>query len=108
MKGARESGRAYRGLTGEDRFVLYLTACGSGFRAGELSVLEPENFDLASVPPTVTLPARFTKNKKPVTQPLPSEVANVLRDYLKGRTPGRRRLGRNVVGEGGGNAQGRP
>ncbi len=90
LKGARESERAYRGLTGEDRFVLYLTACGSGFRAGELSVLEPENFDLASVPPTVTLPARFTKNKKPVTQPLPSEVANVLRDYLKGRTPGQR------------------
>ena len=90
LKGARESERAYRGLTGEDRFTLYLTACGSGFRAGELSVLQPENFDLASVPPTVTLPARFTKNKKPVNQPLPSEVAAVLRDYLKGRTPEQR------------------
>ena len=90
LKGARESERAYRGPTGEDRFTLYLAACGSGFRAGELSVREPEYFDLASVPPTVTRPARFTKNKKPVTRPLPSELATVLRDHLKGRTPEQR------------------
>ena len=78
----------YRGLTGEDRYHLYLTAFASGFRAGELAVLTPTHFDLAATPPAVTLTAAETKNKKPARNPLPAGVAAQLRKYLSTRPPG--------------------
>ncbi len=42
----RVSKRTQRGMTGEDRFHLYFTACGTGFRAGSLTSLTPDSFDL--------------------------------------------------------------
>ena len=78
----------FRGLNGNDRFHLYLTACGTGFRAGELAALTPESFSLHVDPPTATLAAEHTKNKRPVVQPLPPEVAAALREYLTGRPVG--------------------
>src|SRR5262249_31632198 len=59
-----------------------------GFRTGELAVLTPESFALDTDPPTATLAAEHTKNKKPVVQPLPPEVVAVLREYLTGRPAG--------------------
>ena len=58
----RASDRAFRGLTGEDRFHLYLTAAATGFRASALANLTPADFDLAADAPTVTLAARFNKS----------------------------------------------
>jgi integrase len=84
----RASESSFRGLSGGDRFHLYLTACGTGLRAGELAVLTPESFSLDADPPTATLAAEHTKNKKPVVQPLPPEVAAALREYLTGRPAG--------------------
>ena len=81
----RESGRTFRGLTGTDRFTLYLTAAGTGFRANALANLTPADFDLADAGAVVTLPARFNKSRKPKTQPLPADVAATLRDYLAGK-----------------------
>ena len=85
LTAARDSARAYRGLTGPDRFHLYLTAAGTGFRARALSNLTPDDFDLVGDSPTVTLAARFNKSRKPKVQPLPPDVAEQLRVYLAGR-----------------------
>ena len=82
----RASARSFRGLTGEDRFHLYLTAAGTGFRAQALANLVPGDFRLDAN--TVTLPARFNKSRKVKEQPLPADVAEQLREYLKDKPAG--------------------
>ena len=76
------SARGFRGLTGNDRFHLYATACGTGFRVAALASLTPESFDTGGNRPTVTLPARANKSKRTKVQPLPPDVADLLRGYL--------------------------
>lgn len=83
---ARASGAVYRGMTGEDRFFVYLIAFATGFRAGELTALSRASFALDKNPPVVVLKASETKNRRPVRQPLPLSVVNELRGYL-GRRP---------------------
>src|SRR5262249_9171756 len=68
--------------------ALYLTAMTTGYRAEELANLAPESFDLDGEPPSATLPARLTKNKKTATQPLPPDVAELLREYLQDKPAG--------------------
>ena len=84
----RSSHRAFRGLTGEDRYFLYLTAATTGFRANALASLTPIDFNLTSKEATVTLAARFNKSRKPKVQPLSSEVAVELKPYLTGKPTG--------------------
>src|SRR5262249_7108049 len=74
LAAALASGRTFRGLTGRDRWALYLTACGTGFRARALAGLTPGDFDLSADVPVVVLPARLAKNKKAKVQPLPADV----------------------------------
>jgi integrase len=88
LDAAARSAVAFRGLSGPDRHVLYLTACATGFRAEELACLRPESFNLDAEPPVAVLGAAETKNRKGATQPLPPDVAAVLRDYLTGRPDG--------------------
>jgi site-specific recombinase XerC len=88
LDATRASGRAFRGLTGDDRFHLYLTAAGTGFRASASASLTPADFDLSADTPIVTLPARFNKSRKTKEQPLPPEVADQLREYLTGKPAG--------------------
>jgi integrase len=88
LDAAGASATAFRGLDGRDRYYLYLTACGTGFRSSELAALTPESFTLDTAPPTASLAAESTKNKKPVCQPLPPAVAEALRDYLADRPAG--------------------
>jgi integrase len=88
LAAARDSGRTFRGLTGRDRFHLYATGCGTGFRAAALASLTPESFDLAGDTATVTLAARKNKSRKLKVQPLPPDVADLLREYLTGRAAG--------------------
>ena len=83
LTGTRASARTYRGLAGADRFMLYLTAAGTGFRSNALANLTPTDFDLDAG--TVTLAARFNKSRKLKVQPLPADVATALRDYLTGK-----------------------
>ena len=85
---ARQSERSFRGLTGPDRYHLYATACGTGFRASALASLTPESFDLCPDMPTVTLAARHAKNRKTKVQPIPEDLAELLRVYLAGRPAG--------------------
>jgi excisionase family DNA binding protein len=88
LEAARTSPQSFRGLTGPDRFHLYATACGTGFRAGGLASLTPESFDLDADTPTVTLAARKNKSRVLKVQPLPADVAGLLRGYLDGRAAG--------------------
>jgi hypothetical protein len=53
-----------------------------------LATLTPESLDLAGNPPTATLAAEATKNKRPVAQPLPPEVVEALSEFLAGRPAG--------------------
>jgi integrase len=85
----RASGRTFLGLAGPARFALDATACGTGFRASALASLTPEFFDLGDAP-TVPLAARENKSRKTKVQPLPPDVAALLRDYLAGKPAGRR------------------
>ena len=41
----RSSDRTFRGMIGEDRYTLYLTAAATGFRARALANLTPADFD---------------------------------------------------------------
>ena len=75
-------------MCGIDRYFLYLTACATGFRAGELASIVPAAFDLASDPPTITVTSSCTKNRREALQPLPSDVAEALTDYLRGKPAG--------------------
>jgi integrase len=90
LAAARGSTRRAEGLDGPARFFLYLTACGTGFRASALASLTPESFRLDDVPPTVTLAARKSKKRKPRVQPLPAALASLLRPFLTGRPAGDR------------------
>lgn len=81
----RQSTRTFRGLTGPDRFTLYLVAAATGFRANAVANLTPADFDLESPSPTVTTAARFAKNRRTKVQPLPADVVETLRDYLDGK-----------------------
>lgn len=85
LTGTRASERTFRGLAGADRFMLYLTAAGTGFRSNALANLTPTDFDLDAASPVVTLAARFNKSRKTKVQPLPGDVAAALRDYLTGK-----------------------
>jgi integrase len=87
---ARGSAVAFRGMTGADRYHLYLTACGTGFRVQELASLTPESFRLDDRPPTATVKGRIDKRRRKATQPLPAGVVSALRDYLRGKRPGER------------------
>ena len=88
LDATRASGATLRGLSGEARYHLYLTALLTGFRAKELSSLTPEAFDLSADPPTVFLRAAATKNGKPAHQPLPAELVEALRGFLTGKPGG--------------------
>ncbi len=83
----------FRGLYGPDRAILYLTAVATGYRAGELAVLEHANFDLDGAIPVVRLSKEDAKNDTAAEQPLPPAVAGRLRAYLATR-PRQDRSGR--------------
>jgi integrase/recombinase XerC len=85
IQSTRRGDRAFRGLSGTDRAMLYSVACASGFRASELASLSPGAFSLDADPPTVTLAAEHAKNGKTAIQPLPQDMVEALRDYLAGR-----------------------
>jgi integrase len=82
-------GTPFRGLTGQDRHVLYTLAANTGFRADELASLTPESFALDATPPTVTVEAAYSKHRRRDVQPIRPDVAEVMRGYLKGRPRGK-------------------
>jgi integrase len=78
----RKSDRVFRGLSGHDRFFLYAFAFQSGLRAGELASVRPASFQLDADTPFVQLEARRSKRRRLDEQPLPRELADLLRPWL--------------------------
>ncbi len=70
------------GLTGSDRFELYLTATYTGLRASELASLTPEAFRLDSTTPTVIVAAGHSKRRRDDTVPLHPDLVASLRPWL--------------------------
>jgi len=82
LEAARASAKPIRCWSGRDRYFLYLTAAATGFRASELASMAPEGFALNGETPTATVEASCTKNRRLAVQPLPLDVAELLREYL--------------------------
>jgi excisionase family DNA binding protein len=82
------SQRIFRGLTGKDRFVLYATACGTGFRASALASLTPAACHLDTDSPVVVLAINADKSREGRRQPIPPDVADLLAAYLAGKPAG--------------------
>jgi len=89
LETTRQSTRPFRRLKGPDRFTIYLAAAATGFRTSELAIMTPESFDLAGDTPTATVQAACAKNRKEAVQPLPVDVAAILRDYLCDKPAGK-------------------
>ena len=85
LDAARQSRRRLRKLHGTDRYFLYLTASATGFRAAELASLTPAALDLDADPPTATVDAADSKNRKEAVQPIPRDVAAALAGYLQNK-----------------------
>ena len=83
LDAAQRSPRVFRGLTGPDRRLLYLTAVTTAFRAGALAHLRPCDFDLARG--VVTLPVVRDKARRGMVQPLTGELLEAMRGYLEGK-----------------------
>ena len=77
--------KPFRGLTGQDRTILYLVASYTGLRASELASLTPAGFRLDTPNPTVHVLATITKNRTAATLPVQADLAERLRAYLVGR-----------------------
>jgi len=75
-------------MAGRDRAALYLTAVGTGFRAGELKSLTPQSFDLDGDPPTVTVEASYSKRRRRDVQPIRRDLAEYLRSLLAEKPAG--------------------
>ena len=86
---ATAAGTPFRGLTGPDRLVLYTLAANTGLRAGELASLTPGSFNLTAFPATVTVEAAYSKRRRKDVQPLRPDVADMMRDHLKGCPKGK-------------------
>jgi integrase len=81
----RASAAVFRGLDGQARFHLYALACGTGFRASGLATLTPACFSFDGRFPVVVLPVRSDKSKRGKTQPLPADVAEMMKTWLAGK-----------------------
>ena len=82
---ATKAGAEYRGLTGESREMLYLTALFTGLRASELASLTEGSFDLTADPPTVTVEACYSKHRREDVLPLHLALATQFADWLAKR-----------------------
>ncbi len=72
-------------LSGLDRAMLYITAAHTGLRARELASLTLTAFDFECEPATLTVGAVTSKHREEDMLPLRSDVASMLRDWMKGK-----------------------
>ncbi len=87
---AAAAGKVAGRLPGADRFMVYLVAGWTGFRAQELASLTPASFRLDGDAPSVVVEAGYSKHKREDVQPLREDLAGLLRDWLSGRPAGER------------------
>ena len=88
LNAAASSKIKVQSVPGSTRAMLYLLASATGYRRKELSELTPESFELDGPMPTVSLGVTSTKNKKLAIQPIPPQVAELMRGFIQGMEPG--------------------
>lgn len=86
---ATETRPAKSPVSGKDRAMFYRVMAYTGFRRSESLSLVPEAFDLDARHPTITVEAGYSKRRRRDTQPIPTDFAELLRPWLKEKTPGK-------------------
>ena len=76
------AGAKHHNLTGKERYMLYILALSTGFRAGELHSLLWRSLDLSESEPSVTILAGYAKNGQEATLPLRKDIAGQFRQWL--------------------------
>jgi integrase len=82
---ATRNGPPIQKLTGEDRALLYIVACYTGFRRNEIGSVTARSFDFDSAPPTLTVQAAYSKRRRVDVIPLRADFALFLRQWIEGR-----------------------
>ena len=81
---AAECGRRVEGVDGEDRAMLYVLACWTGYRKKELASLTLSSFDFDARPAaTVRLKPKDSKRRKRDSIPIHETVVERLRSWLE-------------------------
>ncbi len=75
------SGNEHHNMDGRTRYMLYVLALSTGFRASELHSLKWASIDLGLDNSCVTVAAGYTKNKKEARLPLRQDIAGLLREW---------------------------
>jgi len=83
IKSTRGSEDEFRGLSGRDRSILYLTAACTGLRASELASLSESSIDFDAG--TLTVNAAYSKRRRKDVLPLHPHLAVKLREWLHTR-----------------------
>ncbi len=86
------SGDRVLGFSPHDRHMLYVMAMSTGLRASELASLTPESLQLDCNPPTVTVQAGYSKRRRLDVLPLPADIVESARNWLKSKRAGERLL----------------
>lgn len=79
---AAKNGGEIRGVTGYERTLLYLLAFTTGLRFGEIFHLTRASFDFESKQATVTVTAKYAKNRRKAVLPLRKDVAAALKQHI--------------------------
>ena len=82
------AGEPVLGFAPADRHMLYVMALSSGLRASELASLTPESLKLDGNPPTVTVQAGYSKRRRLDVLPLPSDIRETAKTWLKEKPSG--------------------
>ena len=82
---ATRTGPPIQGITGEERALLYIIACYTGFRRNEIGSVTPRSFDFASELPTLTVQAANSKRRRIDVIPLRADFAQFVRRWIEGR-----------------------
>lgn len=82
FEAARKSPLTLEGMTGLERYHLYLIAVSTGLRRGEIASLTPSSFQLDGHSPTVTLEAAYSKHRRKDVLPLHPDLVPRLREWL--------------------------
>ena len=79
---AAKFGKTIYGLTGLQRYRLYVFMIGTGLRASEAASMTPRHFGLASEMPTIRIDAADEKSKRGDQLPIPGWLVDELRPWL--------------------------
>jgi len=71
-----------RNIRVPNRAALYRLMLGTGFRVSEAASVRGADFSLDADPPVVRVRAGYTKNRKPVEQPIRRDLADALRPLV--------------------------